>query len=1091
MGSYRDAGAFDFTARVIGIASGFVGVQGIEVADFDDDGDDDVMAVGSRGVVIYNNEGDYNFIQDLKDDKRAERLQLVDIDKDGDTDALITFPGSPVAVRWYENTGGMNFTAHSLGTTGDDPVAYAGDLDGDGAVDIVTAGQEGGLITLRRWMNDGNQLFTSTTMATNTGISALAIVDRNANGFPDIIAGGTAGLQYWDTGDGVTWARADIDDANDNRTDISAATTATGGTWLATADYTANIVALYRSSSYGRLVVATEVDAKVVKIIDIEGDGDLDLLVTAQDDNKIFLYQNDGTDNFSENTLASGLQSVYGVATGDFDNDGDLDFVTGDHMQGTVFVYERHRTKPEATTPDTITQATAGTGLVTFATTVSDGDGDPTRLRVQYSFDGNHWYKPWLTKVTADVGTVDLTNSNGYQVGTANPIDTDTNDSVSLTFTWDTKSMENTGGPILGDMDTLQLRVIARDDKNIGVTKITGKFTVDNASPQGLSGLAVDSVAATEATLTWNKPTDGSAYSYVIYYGTDHSEVVEKKSNVWGVEEDAALADVGTEITTITGLSTGKRYAFKIFATDAFGNEAAISSVQALVEETTTAEITPEPSSTVAESPDPTSLPEGAATPEPTTSPITEPTSTLIATATPTVTPVPVIQANAPPIADAGPDSVVNARALVILDGAASFDPDPGDTVDLRYQWRQLSGPVVDVLSERTATPSFTVGDANEVYIFSLTVGDSKGATAIDTVTLATKDLTPIAPASVAVAPVAAVSEPTSNRGGILFAHAARLVDYGLFGLAVLSIFLLMIDRIIQRLQYSRRARSGVAGGAGSLQSYSRVVHYLTGNPIAGAQVLIYGKDKKLRAQKRTNDRGVFEASFPPGEYTIAVPVHGFSFAPPNSGSFSATDGIIYGGGTITVKDASKPPTIIIPLKPVAIEVTSFRVRVLKYWQAVLQLSRTIAWPLLMGGAMVNTLLIFFAPSAVHLVLEILYVVLVVVKIATEVRVRPAYGQVRDAITHIPLDLAVVRLYEQKTNRLMMTRVANSQGKFFALPPTGTYIVTVSKPGYATFTKEDVVIESDRDTTLQMTADLMPVTPQAMGGLMRARGATI
>ena len=295
----RDAGAFDFTPHVIGTETGFVGVQGIEVADFDQDGDDDVMAVGSRGVVIYNNERDYNFIQDLKDDKRAERLQLLDIDKDGDIDALITFPGSPVAVRWYENTGGMNFTAHSLGTTGDNPVAVAGDIDGDGAIDIITAGREGEDITLRRWMNDGNKLFTGTTMGTGSGVSALALADLDGNGYSDIIASGTAGLQHWDTDDGVTWERADIDDANDNQTYLATANTASGGTWIATTDHIANAVALYRSSSYNRLVVQTGVDAKLVKLIDIEGDGDLDLLVTAQDDNKIFLYKNDGTDNFT------------------------------------------------------------------------------------------------------------------------------------------------------------------------------------------------------------------------------------------------------------------------------------------------------------------------------------------------------------------------------------------------------------------------------------------------------------------------------------------------------------------------------------------------------------------------------------------------------------------------------------------------------------------------------------------------------------------------------------------------------------------------------------------------------------------------
>jgi len=71
----------------------------------------------------------------------------------------------------------------------------------------------------------------------------------------------------------------------------------------------------------------------------------------------------------------------------------------------------------------------------------------------------------------------------------------------------------------------------------------------------------------------------------------------------------------------------------------------------------------------------------------------------------------------------------------------------------------------------------------------------------------------------------------------------------------------------------------------------------------------------------------------------------------------------------------------------------------------------------------------------------------------------------------------------------VITRVTNTQGKFFALPPAGTYTITVTKPGYAVFAKEEVAITAEQDSVLQMTADLMPVAPQ--GGLARARAAVL
>ena len=199
--------------------------------------------------------------------------------------------------------------------------------------------------------------------------------------------------------------------------------------------------------------------------------------------------------------------------------------------------------------------------------------------------------------------------------------------------------------------------------------------------------------------------------------------------------------------------------------------------------------------------------------------------------------------------------------------------------------------------------------------------------------------------------------------------------------------------------------------------------------------------------------------------------------------------GVLYTGGMLTVQDGSRPLTITIPLKPVGQEISTGRTRLLHFWQAVQKGSRTLSWPVFLLGAILNTVLIFWVPTILYLVAELSYVGLVIVKVALEVRVRPAYGLVRDAITHVPLDLAVVRLYEQGTNRMIMTRVTNNQGKFFALPPASTYTVTVTKPGYAVFSKQHVTIAPDQDSVLQITTDLMPVTPQS--GLAMARAAVL
>lgn len=1082
----RGAGALAFTPHVVGTATSAVGVRDVVGRDVNGDGKADVITAGVDGVKVYENTGNWKFALHVVDDKDAERVMVSNVDGDSDLDLVVSLRGDSPSVRWYENRGDFEWQDTAIATSGADALVAVGDLDADGAPDLVTvSGRE--TRTLQRWMNNGRGVFAATTLATDTKITSLAAGDVTGNGYADIVAGGPNGLQRWTTSNGTSWTRVDIDDSNQNRTSLVIARPGAGGAWIATGDTLDNELVLYRGgssassqASFGRKFLDTEVDAKAVAVADLDGDNDLDILAAAQDANTVYWYKNDGLDIFSRHTLATGLQSVAGVGAADFDGDGDLDVVTADHNRGTVYGYERIRQKPTATAPTDISQGSNGAGLMTFSTTLADDDGEPTRFRVQYSVDGLHWYKPWLTRAVTSAGAADLENKQGYQVGTRNAVDTNQHNEVTVTLTWDTKSGENTGGPIIGDVNSVQLRVIPRDARDIGAAAMSGQFRVDNKAPTSFT-LTLDSITATNANLSWTKPSDSSSFTYKLYYGTDHAAVLEQKSNRWDGSDEDSPADIDTTSAEITDLVTGKIYAFKLFATDAFGNVSAAPSVQGR----SIAQATPEPT---AQTPEPTPGEEISPTPQPSVQPSAEPS----ATPTPTSTPPPVLQSNRAPLADAGPDQVVNPQALVILDGTASFDPDAGDSVALNYSWRQIDGPAVDLLSASTVTPSFFAGAENETYIFSLTVRDVQGASAIDTVTVATKALPQSVQVEVDVRPPE--TQPSDQREAVspLVSLLLRPADLFLLALSLLSTAILLIDRLGHAVgSRSAAATMHAVSGGGGERARSSVIHYKTGEAIAGALVLVYGDDGKLKAQERTNEQGYFASFFPPGVYRLAVRADGFAFAATADKSL-APDSILYSGGQVTVKDANKPPAIVIPMKPTVGEITTLRVRLLHSWQIVQRLGRLLSWPLFIAGALLNTALVFVAPSLLYLVIEVVYVVLVIVKIAVEIRMRPAYGLVRDAITHIPLELAVVRLLEEGTNRLVMTRVTNNQGKFFALPPAGTYTITIAKSGYGTFAKEGVEITSEHDTTLQLTADLMPVAPQqGLGGLARARAATL
>lgn len=94
---------------------------------------------------------------------------------------------------------------------------------------------------------------------------------------------------------------------------------------------------------------------------------------------------------------------------------------------------------------------------------------------------------------------------------------------------------------------------------------------------------------------------------------------------------------------------------------------------------------------------------------------------------------------NDPPSADAGSDLSVNELDAVALNGTGSFDPDHGA---LTYTWTQILGsPTVALSGGNTANPSFQApalsmgGETGGTTLtFELTVTDSYGTTATDTV---------------------------------------------------------------------------------------------------------------------------------------------------------------------------------------------------------------------------------------------------------------------------------------------------------------------------------------------------------------------
>ncbi len=111
---------------------------------------------------------------------------------------------------------------------------------------------------------------------------------------------------------------------------------------------------------------------------------------------------------------------------------------------------------------------------------------------------------------------------------------------------------------------------------------------------------------------------------------------------------------------------------------------------------------------------------------------------------------------------------------------------------------------------------------------------------------------------------------------------------------------------------------------------------------------------------------------------------------------------------------------------------------------------------------------------------------------------RKPWGVVYDAAAKQPIDLAVVRLFDAKTKKLIETQVTDKQGRFSFLTAAGTYSISVAKPPYVfpsaiikeridgayanIYRQEDLTIAS-QDQVMNMSIPLDPPSREQVKGL--------
>jgi hypothetical protein len=318
-----------------------------DFGDLDGDGDLDLGATswGDGEILWYRNEGPpyTNWTGFLIDNGMPSivGLVIIDLDVDNDSDIVVAAGGSTDAVKWYENDGGI-WAEHFIDSdfNGGETVD-AGDLDGDGDMDVVATGWNSNLI---KWYeNDSNTLNWTPHILDSTLDNPLTcrIFDINNDENLDIVAcGKTIGEVVWYENDGgttINFARHTIDINGPDGTLSVNVGDLDGDNDLdvAVTGYTQNNVYWCENNLPDTIWTKHPIDDNLelaweVDITDVDLDSDLDLMVSARDENAVVWYENDLPDTtWTRNYIDSSLTQANFIVAYDIDGDSVPDAAAG------------------------------------------------------------------------------------------------------------------------------------------------------------------------------------------------------------------------------------------------------------------------------------------------------------------------------------------------------------------------------------------------------------------------------------------------------------------------------------------------------------------------------------------------------------------------------------------------------------------------------------------------------------------------------------------------------------------------------------------------------------------------------------------
>jgi uncharacterized repeat protein (TIGR01451 family) len=328
-------------------------------ADIDGDGDVDLLGgtVGSanRDIVWWENVyGDGSVWQATILDNypynpyfHSREIAGADIDGDGDIDVLNAMPNGSVNLSWWENIDrGSDWQGHRVDSFAGAWAVETADVDGDGDLDVLSASESSHTIAWWENTDDGDYGSVWAMHAITDafgGAHDIAVGDVDGDGDPDIL--GSASISNT-----VAWWE------NVDQTDPG---TGDGSVWE------------------GHIVNDDFGGANAVELVDMDGDGALDILAAATISDTVAWWGNTAGDGstWTVHIMDTAFDGAFDITAGDVDGDGNLE-PFGVAYDGDIIAGWTNRAPVLTDTMRSITEDAAIGMLVGTPITGSDSIGE-------------------------------------------------------------------------------------------------------------------------------------------------------------------------------------------------------------------------------------------------------------------------------------------------------------------------------------------------------------------------------------------------------------------------------------------------------------------------------------------------------------------------------------------------------------------------------------------------------------------------------------------------------------------------------------------------------------------------------------------